>query len=149
MVFFGVIYIYIYFVGDEKNLKNLLKLGFATHDFLWVHSSVIVVYDDQLWDSVQLQFIINQQHCCIRNILICTWLLPYTFVPFTGIVTLDTCYNSSVWVWYCFWCQFTSIMHNHGITDRNHSPKLSTQTKNCGSKTDYGPNFCVLYVKKM
>jgi hypothetical protein len=60
VVFFGVFYIYIYFVGHEKNLKNLLKLGFAARDFLWVHSSVIVVYDDQLWDSVQLQFIINQ-----------------------------------------------------------------------------------------
>jgi hypothetical protein len=47
-------------VGREKNLKNLLKFGFAAHDFLWVHSSVIVMYEDQLWASVQPQFIINQ-----------------------------------------------------------------------------------------
>ena len=46
VVFFGVFYIYIYFVGHKKSLKNLLKLGLAAHDFLWVHSSVIVVYDD-------------------------------------------------------------------------------------------------------
>jgi hypothetical protein len=32
-------------------------------------------------------------------------------------------------------------MHNHGIIDGNRRPNLLTQTKHCGSKTDYGPNF--------
>jgi hypothetical protein len=55
VVFFGVFYIYIYFVGHEKKIEKFTKIG-----FLWVHFSVIVVFDDKLWDSTQLQFIINK-----------------------------------------------------------------------------------------